>query len=79
MLMPSRFYDSPLDGKPRDSRFFCQDVSSHSFDDGFCRGVCVKFFAIILVVDVVPDSDELTLIVRAGEKDNSDPENLGGR
>ena len=77
-MCQARFIDSPLDGKPRDSGFLCQDISSYSFDDRFRRGVCVEFFAIVLVIDVVSDSDKFAFVVRTGEKNDSHPKNFGG-
>lgn len=77
--MLDRLHDSPFDGKSRHSRFLCQHIASHAFDDGFGRRVCVEFFAIVLVVDIVSDSDELTLVVRTSEKDDSHAKDLRGR
>lgn len=77
-LRQAQQYDSPLDGKPCHSRFLCQDISPHSFDDGFRGGICVELLAIILVVDIVSNSNKFTLVVRTGEEDDSHPKDLGG-
>ena len=68
--------DSPLNCESCHSGLRFQDISSHSLNDGLCWWLAVEFLAIILVVHVVPNSDELAPIVGACQKDDSDANNL---
>ena len=69
--------DSPFDRKPRDSWFLRKYIPPHPLDDGFRWWFGVQLLAVVFVVDVVADADELAGVIGAGEEDDGDTENFG--
>ena len=69
----------PFDGKSSHTRLFCQHVPPHAVDVWLGRGLRIELLRVVLVVDVIANSDELSAIVAACEENDSDAENLGGR
>jgi hypothetical protein len=67
----------PLDSKARHAGLLCKNVATNLLDDGLGRRVGLKLLVVILVVDVVSDTNELATIVGAAQKDNSDSNDLG--
>ena len=66
----------PFDGKSSDSRLLSEDVSSDLLEDGFGWRISIELFGIVLIVDIVSNSYELSAVVGAGKEDDGDAEDL---
>ena len=69
---------SPLDSKPGDPRLLSKDVPPDTLELDLLGGIRVHLFVVILVVDIVADTDELPGIVGTDEKDDGGAEDFGG-
>jgi hypothetical protein len=66
----------PFDGKSSDSWLLSENISPDLLKDGFGWWVGIKLFRVVLVVDIVSNSYELSTIVGTGKEDDGDAENL---
>ena len=69
----------PFDSKSCHTRLLCKHVPPHAVDVWFGWGLSVELFRVVLIVDVVANSDELSAVVAACEEDDCDAEDLGCR
>lgn len=67
----------PFDRKPGNAGLLSQDVSANPIVEWLCRWISIQLLGIVLVVDIVSDTDELAAVVGAGEQDDGDAEDLG--
>lgn len=66
----------PFDGEASDSRLLGKHVAADLLDDGLGRRVGVELIGIVLVIHVVANADEFAAIVRAGQQDDSNTEDV---
>ena len=60
------------------SRFFCQDVPCQAVDVWVLWRILIHLLVVVLHVDVVSDTQEfLAVLVRAGEEDGGDTNDVG--
>lgn len=68
--------DLPFDSKSSDSWLLRQNVASHFLKDWLSWWIGIELFRIVLVVDIVSDSNKLSAIVGTGEEDDGNAEDL---
>jgi hypothetical protein len=68
----------PLDSEAGHTGLLGQDIAADALNDGLGWGLCGQLLGVVLVVDIVADTDELTTIVATGQEDDSDTQDLGG-
>jgi hypothetical protein len=68
----------PLDGETSDTGLLGQHVADNSLVDGLGWRRLRELGAVVLVADVVSNTNKLTSVVGAGQKDDGDAQNLGG-
>lgn len=56
-------YNLPLDGEPGNTWLIGQDVSANLLDDRLGRRIGIQLFCLVLIVDVVSNSNELAAVV----------------
>ena len=66
----------PLDRKSSDSRLLREDVSSDLLEDRLGWRISIELFGIVLIVNIVSNSYELSAVVGAGKEDDGDAEDL---
>jgi hypothetical protein len=69
----------PLDRESGHSGLLSQDVALDALNDGFGRGLSVELLGIVFVVDIVSHSHELSTIVGACQKDDSNTKDVSVR
>jgi hypothetical protein len=69
----------PFDSESSYAGLLSKNIASNTLDNRLGRRLRGQFLRVVLIVIVVANADELTAIVTAGEKDDSDTENLRGR
>lgn len=67
----------PFDSEARDARLFRKNVPAYLLDHWFCRGIGDEGLVRVFVVDVVTDTDEFTVVVRAAEEHHCNTNDLG--
>lgn len=68
----------PLDGEASHTGLFSEDIAANTLNDGLGWGLCRQLLGVVLIVDIVANTDELTAVVAAGQEDDSDTEDFGG-
>lgn len=81
MLTPHAFpnivhYYSPLDSEAGHSGLLGENISSNTLDDGLGRRLGVELLRVVLIVDIVTNTDEFPFVVATCEKDHSDAQNV---
>ena len=67
----------PFDGKASHSGLISQYIPPHTSNVRLGGWVCVELLGVILVVDVVPNANEFTVVIATREEDHSDPKDFG--
>ena len=67
----------PLDGKARHSRLVGENVAADLVDNGLGGGVGGEFVRLVLVIDIIANTDKLAAIVGAGQENDSDAKDVG--
>jgi len=66
-----RLLNLPLDSEAGNSWLLGEDVAADLLEDWLGWGIGVELLRVILVVDIVADSNELATVIGAGEEDLS--------
>jgi len=74
-----RLLNLPLDSEAGNSWLLGEDVAADLLEDWLGWGIGVELLRVILVVDIVADSNELATVIGAGEEDDGDTEDLSIR
>lgn len=69
----------PLDGEPSHTGLLSKDIAANALNDGFGWGLCRQLLRVVLIVDIVANTDKFTAVVAASQEDHSDTEDLRGR
>lgn len=67
----------PLDSETGNSGLLCEDISTDLLEDRLGWWVGIELLRIVLIVDIVSDTNELSAIVGAGKEDDGDTQDLG--
>lgn len=67
----------PLDSEPSHSWLLFQEFPDDSIDLDLLRWLVDQLFRIVLIADIVTNTDKLATIVRASKKYNGDTKNFG--
>ena len=67
----------PLDSKSGDSGLLCENIAADLLKDGLGWWIGIELLGVILVVDIVSDTNELATIVCAGEENNGNTKDFG--
>lgn len=69
----------PFDSKPSHSRLLLQELPDNSVDLNLFRWLVDQFFRLVLIADIVTNTDEFATIVRASKKYDGNAQNLRAR
>lgn len=69
----------PLDGEASHTGLLSEDIAADTLNDGLGWGLSRQLLRVVLIVDIVTHTDKLTAVVAAGQEDDSDAQDLGGR
>lgn len=67
----------PLDSEACDSWLLSKDIAADTLKNWLGWWVCVHLIVVVLVVDIVANTNKLAVIVGAGQEDDSDTKNFG--
>jgi hypothetical protein len=68
----------PLDGEAGHTGLLSEDIAANALNDGLGWRLRSQLLGVVLVVDIVANTDELTTVIAAGQEDDSDTQDFGG-
>jgi hypothetical protein len=69
----------PLDREASHTGLLSKDIAADTLNDGLSWGLHRQLLGVVLIVDIVTNTDELTAVVAAGQEDDSNAQYLRGR
>jgi len=69
----------PLDGESGNAGLLSQHNAADLFNHGFGRWIVIQLLRLVLVVNIIADTDEFTTIVSTCEENDSNAEDLVNR
>jgi hypothetical protein len=73
------FVNIPLDSEASHTRLLGKNIPANAVNNRLSRGIGDQLLRVVLVVDIVSDTNKLAAIVAASEKNDGHTQDLGGR
>jgi hypothetical protein len=68
----------PLDREASHTGLLSEDIAANTLNDGLGWGLCCQLLGVVLIVDIVANTDELAAVVAAGQEDDGNTQDFGG-